>query len=67
MSYSIVTEEWFLSGFNTEEKVYFNGTKMNNRLLPEVGTSANPKIVDPSFFLRICELNFFPQIFADIR
>ena len=34
---------------------------------PEVGTSANPQIADSSFYLRICEPNFVPQIFADLR
>ena len=34
---------------------------------PEVGTSANPQIADLNFYLRICEPNFLPQIFADLR
>ena len=35
--------------------------------LAEVGTSANSQIADSSFYLRICEPNFVPQIFADLR
>ena len=40
-------------------------------ILAEVGTSAsrsaNPQIADSSFYLQICEANFLPQIFADLR
>ena len=32
-----------------------------------VRKSANPQIADSSFYLRICEPNFLPQIFADLR
>ena len=39
--------------------------------ISEVGTSANrsanPQIVNSRFYLQICELNFLPQIFADLR
>ena len=31
--------------------------------LPQIG----PQIADSSFYLRICEPNFRPQIFADLR
>ena len=36
-------------------------------ILAEVGTSANLQIAESSFYLQICEANFLPQIFANLR